>query len=149
MISASPNDPVKLTPNPLTQFYFNINFMLYFSFMENLYPQSGVKIWIFLPPIVALVVSSLTPMAGVSGAFILLPFQVSVRGFTSPASSSTNFVYDVIAISSAFYRFFKKGRMVWSLSWVVVLGTLPGVFVSYYLRILYVPDPQVFSSLSP
>jgi uncharacterized membrane protein YfcA len=115
--------------------------------MENLYllfPQSGVKTWIFLPPVVALVVSSLTSMAGVSGAFILLPFQMSVLGFTSPAVSSTNFVYNIIAIPIGVYRFFKEGRMAWSLTWVVILGTLPGVFVGYYLRILYLPDPRVF-----
>jgi hypothetical protein len=39
-----------------------------------------------LPLLVAFVVSALTAPAGVSGAFLLLPFQVSVLGFTSPAT---------------------------------------------------------------
>ncbi|HEX9113451.1 MAG TPA: sulfite exporter TauE/SafE family protein [Nitrospirota bacterium] len=109
-----------------------------------LFPVSGVKTWVFLPPLVAFVVSSLTSMAGVSGAFILLPFQMSVLGFTSPAVSSTNFVYNIVAIPSGVYRYFKEGRMAWPLTWVVIIGTLPGVFIGYYLRILYLPDPRAF-----
>jgi uncharacterized protein len=115
--------------------------------MQDLYvlfPVSGVKTWVFLPPLVAFVVSSLTSMAGVSGAFVLLPFQLSVLGFTSPAVSSTNFVYNIVAIPSGVYRYFREGRMAWPLSWVVILGTLPGVFIGYYLRILYLPDPRAF-----
>src|SRR5512143_575018 len=115
--------------------------------MQDLYmlfPVSGVKTWAFLPPLVAFVVSSLTSMAGVSGAFILLPFQMSVLGFTSPAVSSTNFVYNIVAIPSGVYRYFKEGRMAWPLTWVVIIGTLPGVFIGYYLRILYLPDPRAF-----
>jgi uncharacterized membrane protein YfcA len=30
------------------------------------------------------------------------------------------------------------------LTWVVIVGTLPGVFIGYYLRILYLPDPRAF-----
>ena len=115
--------------------------------MDSLYilfPVSGVKTWVFLPPIVALVVSTLTSMAGVSGAFILLPFQMSVLGFTSPAVSSTNFVYNIVAIPSGVYRYFKEGRMAWPLTWVVIIGTLPGVFIGYYLRVFYLPDPRTF-----
>lgn len=109
-----------------------------------LFPVSGVKTWVFLPPLVALVVSTFTSMAGVSGAFILLPFQMSVLGFTSPAVSSTNFVYNIVAIPSGVYRYFKEGRMAWPLAWVVIVGTLPGVFIGYYLRTLYLPDPRAF-----
>jgi uncharacterized membrane protein YfcA len=115
--------------------------------MDALYatfPESGVHTWIFLPPLVALVVSTFTSMAGVSGAFILLPFQMSVLGFTSPSVSSTNFVYNIVAIPSGVYRYFKEGRMAWPLTWVLIVGTLPGVFVGYYLRILYLPDPRDF-----
>lgn len=108
------------------------------------FPVSGVKTWIFLPPLVAFLVSTFTSLAGVSGAFILLPFQMSVLGFTSPAVSSTNFVYNIVAIPSGVYQYFKEGRMAWPLTWVVIAGTLPGVFIGYYLRILYLPDPRAF-----
>ncbi len=109
-----------------------------------LFPVSGVETWVFLPPLVALIISAFTSMAGVSGAFILLPFQMSVLGFTSPAVSSTNFVYNIVAIPSGVYRYFKEGRMAWPLTWVVIVGTLPGVFIGYYLRVYYLPDPRTF-----
>jgi uncharacterized membrane protein YfcA len=114
------------------------------DFLSLLFPVSGVRTWFFLPPLVALVVSTATSMAGVSGAFILLPFQMSILGFTSPAVSSTNFVYNIVAIPSGVYRYFKEGRMAWPLTWVLIAGTLPGVFIGYYLRVFYLPDPRTF-----
>ena len=98
-----------------------------------LFPVSGVKTYIFLPPLVAFVVSFFTSMGGVSGAFLLLPFQVSFLNFTSPSVSATNFVYNIVAIPSGVYRYLKEGRMAWPLTWVVIAGTLPGVFIGYYL----------------
>ena len=115
--------------------------------MESLYmlfPVSGVKAYIFVPPLVAFVVSFFTSMGGVSGAFLLLPFQMSYLNFTSPAVSSTNFLYNIVAIPSGVYRFIREGRMAWPLTLVVILGTLPGVFIGYYLRVLYLPDPRSF-----
>ena len=109
------------------------------------FPVSGVKTWIFLPPLVAFVVSTFTSLAGVSGAFILLPFQMSVLGFTSPAVSSTNFVYNIVAIPSGVYQYFKEGRMAWPLTWVVIAGTLPGVFIGYFIRTATtLSDPRAF-----
>ncbi len=109
-----------------------------------LFPVSGVKTYIFIPPLVALIVSFFTSMGGVSGAFLLLPFQMSVLNFTSPSVSATNFVYNIVAIPSGVYRYLKEGRMAWPLTYVVIIGTLPGVFIGYYLRILYLPDPRTF-----
>lgn len=34
--------------------------------------------------------------------------------------------------------------MAWPLAWVVIAGTLPGVFLGYYLRVFYLPDPRTF-----
>jgi uncharacterized membrane protein YfcA len=114
------------------------------DFFYMLFPVSGVKTYVFLPPLVALVVSFFTSMGGVSGAFLLLPFQMSFLNFTSPSVSSTNFLYNIVAIPSGVYRFIKEGRMAWPLTVVVIIGTLPGVFIGYYLRILYLPDPRAF-----
>ncbi len=114
------------------------------DFLNILFPVSGVKTNILLPPLVALVVSFFTSMGGVSGAFLLLPFQMSVLNFTSPSVSATNFVYNIVAIPSGVYRYLKEGRMAWPLTWVVIVGTLPGVFIGYYLRVWYLPDPRTF-----
>ncbi len=105
---------------------------------------SGVDVLPFIPPLVAFLVSSLVASAGVSGAFLLLPFQVSVLHYTSPSVSPTNLIYNIIAIPGGLYRYIKEGRMAWPLTWIVVIGTLPGVFFGAYIRILYLPDPKAF-----
>jgi uncharacterized membrane protein YfcA len=99
------------------------------------FPTAGVEIFPLIPFLVAFVVSFFTSMGGVSGAFLLLPFQVSVLGFTSPAVSPTNLVYNIIAIPSGVYRYIKEGRMAWPLAWVIIAGTLPGVFLGAIFRI--------------
>lgn len=114
------------------------------SIFPVFFPVSGVTTEVFFPPLVAFIVSAITSLGGLSGAFILLPFQMSVLGFTSPAVSATNFVYNIIATPSGVYRYFKEGRMAWPLTWVIIAGTLPGIFIGYSVRILYLPDPHVF-----
>jgi uncharacterized membrane protein YfcA len=108
------------------------------------FPVSGIDVFPAIPLIVAFVVSFFTSMGGVSGAFLLLPFQVSVLGFTSPSVSPTNLVYNIVAIPSGIYGYIKEGRMAWPLAWVVITGTLPGVFIGAILRIRYLPDPTNF-----
>lgn len=114
------------------------------DFLLFRFPVSGVETSILIPPIVAFLVSVFTSMGGVSGAFLLLPFQVSFLNFTSPSVSSTNLVYNIVAIPSGAYRYIREGRMAWPLTLVVVIGTLPGTFIGYYLRVLYMPDPRAF-----
>ena len=108
------------------------------------FPISGVEVNPVIPPLVAFIVSSITASAGVSGAFLLLPFQMSVLHYTSPSVSPTNLIYNIIAIPGGLYRFIKEGRMAWPLTWVVTVGTLPGVFVGSWVRIYYLPDPSAF-----
>src|SRR3712207_4936014 len=108
------------------------------------FPVSGVEVNPLVPLLVAFVVSALTAPAGVSGAFLLLPFQVSVLGFTSPAVSPTNLIYNVAATPGGVYRYVREGRVAWPLAWVVALGALPGVFIGAVLRVTYFSDPAVF-----
>jgi uncharacterized membrane protein YfcA len=69
---------------------------------------------------------------------------MSFLHFTSPSVSGTNFIFNIVAIPSGIYRFLKEGRMAWPLTWVIILGTLPGVFLGYYIRVLCLPDPTTF-----
>jgi uncharacterized membrane protein YfcA len=108
------------------------------------FPVSGVEVNPLIPPLVALVVSTFTSMGGVSGAFLLLPFQVSFLNFTSPAVSPTNLVFNIVAIPSGVYRFIREGRMNWPLTWVVILGTLPGILVGALIRVNWMLDPRNF-----
>jgi uncharacterized membrane protein YfcA len=108
------------------------------------FPVSGIETYWWLPIVVAFVISCLTSMGGISGAFLILPFQVSVLKFTGPGVSSTNLVYNIIAIPSGIYRYWREGRMVWPLAATIIIGTLPGVFIGAVIRIKYLPDPLSF-----
>lgn len=112
--------------------------------MNFLFPVSGVETPLWLPPAVALGISFFASMGGVTGAFLILPFQVSVLGYNTPSVSATNHIYNIVAIPSGVYRYIRERRMVWPLAWVVILGTLPGVFVGAWIRIAYLPDPRHF-----
>ena len=48
------------------------------------FPVSGVEVNPLILPLIALVISTFTSMGGISGAFLLLPFQISILNFTSP-----------------------------------------------------------------
>lgn len=52
-------------------------------------PVSGVETNILVPPLVAMVISFFTLMGGISGAFLLLSFQMSVLNYTAPSVSGT------------------------------------------------------------
>jgi uncharacterized membrane protein YfcA len=112
--------------------------------LNFLFPVSGVETQLWLPPLVAFVISLFTSMVGISGAILLLPFQMSVLGFTSPSVSSTNLVYNLFAIPGGLYRYWKEGRMVWPLAWVIILGTLPGTFIGWWLHVRFLPEPGPF-----
>jgi len=108
------------------------------------FPVAGIEVQPWLPPLVAFTISFFTSMGGVSGAFLLLPFQVSFLGFDSPSVSATNHIFNIVAIPSGVYRYIKEGRMVWPLTWAVIIGTLPGVLAGAVIRIKYLPDPTTF-----
>lgn len=108
------------------------------------FPISGIEVNPLIPFAVAFVVSFFTSMGGVSGAFLLLPFQVSFLGYTAPSVSATNQVFNMVAIPSGVYRYIREGRMLWPLTWAVIIGTLPGVFIGAWVRIRYLPDAKNF-----
>ena len=114
------------------------------DFLNVYFPVSGVETSIFIPPLVAFVISFFSSMAGITGAFLILPFQMSVLGFVSPSVSSTNFLYNVVGTPGGILRYIKEGRMVWPLALAITIGTLPGVLAGYYIRVRFLPDPRSF-----
>ena len=108
------------------------------------FPASGVQINPLYPFLVALITSTFTSTAGVSGAFLLMPFQVSMLGFTSLGVTPTNHLYNVIAIPIGVYRYIREGRMIWPITLIIVLGTIPGVVVGSLSRIYLLPDTRNF-----
>jgi len=114
------------------------------DFLHVYFPVSGVETSLFIPPLVAFVISFFSSMAGITGAFLILPFQMSVLGFVTPSVSATNFLYNVVGTPGGILRYMREGRMVWPLALAITIGTLPGVLVGYYIRVRFLPDPKAF-----
>lgn len=104
------------------------------------FPVSGVETWLWLPPLAAFIVSFFSSMVGISGAFLLMPFQMSVLGYAGPSASATNLVFNLYATPGGVWRYARDARMAWPLARLIVLGTLPGVVLGFYLRTVYLPD---------
>jgi len=85
-----------------------------------------------------------TTPAGISGAVLLLPFQVSVLGTPSPAVTPTNLLYNVVATPGALYRYWQQGQTGGRLALLLTGGTLPGVIAGSVIRVELIPGPKIF-----
>jgi uncharacterized membrane protein YfcA len=112
--------------------------------MSITYPVSGVTVNALLPPAVAFIVAFFSSIGGISGAFLVLPVMVSGLGFTSPAVSATNFVYNIVAIPPGAYRYFREGRLFGPLAWSMLIGTVPGILAGYFIRVRLLSEPGRF-----
>lgn len=113
-----------------------------------LFAVAEIEVAPWIPFFAGFAVAFVCSMGGVSGANLLLPFQMSVLGFVTPAVSATNHLFNIVAIPSGVYRFIREGRMVWPLTWVVMAGTVPGVLLGVILRVKYLPDPTHFKAFA-
>jgi len=82
--------------------------------------------------------------AGISGAVLLLPFQVSVLGTPSPSVTPTNLLYNVVSTPGALYRYWRQGQTGGRLALVLIAGTVPGVIAGSVIRVELLPGPRVF-----
>ena len=87
-----------------------------------------------------------TPV-GISGAVLLLPFQVSVLGTPSPAVTPTNLLYNVVSTPGAVYQYWRQHQTGGPLALLLMTGTLPGVIAGSVIRVELVPGPRVFDLL--
>jgi uncharacterized membrane protein YfcA len=92
----------------------------------------------------AFFVSAVATPAGISGAVLLLPFQVSVLGTPSPAVTPTNLLYNVVSTPGALYRYRRQHQTGGRLAMLLTTGTLPGVITGSIIRVELVPGPRVF-----
>jgi uncharacterized protein len=95
----------------------------------------------------AFAVSAAATPAGISGAVLLLPFQVSVLGTPSPAVTPTNLLYNVVSTPGALYRYRRQHQTGGRLALLLIAGTLPGVVTGSIIRVELVPGPRVFDLL--
>jgi len=93
----------------------------------------------------AYLIAVLATPAGISGAVLLLPFQVGVLGTPSPAVTPTNLLYNVIATPAALYRYWRQQQTGGHLALLLITGTLPGVIAGSVIRVELLPGPRVFA----
>ena len=94
--------------------------------------------------VAAYLIAVLATPAGISGAVLLLPFQVSVLGTPSPAVTPTNLLYNVVATPGALYRYWRQGQTGGRLTLLLIAGTLPGVVAGSVIRVEVLPGARVF-----
>jgi uncharacterized protein len=94
--------------------------------------------------VAAYAIAAATTPAGISGAVLLLPFQVSVLGTPSPSVTPTNLLYNVVATPGALYRYWRQGQTGGRLAVLLIVGTLPGVIAGSVIRVELLPGPRVF-----
>ncbi|MFZ0167167.1 MAG: sulfite exporter TauE/SafE family protein [Trebonia sp.] len=94
--------------------------------------------------VTAYLIAVVTTPAGISGAVLLLPFQVSVLGTPSPSVTPTNLLYNVVSTPGALYRYWRQGQTGRRLAVLLIAGTLPGVIAGSVIRVKLFPGPRVF-----
>jgi uncharacterized membrane protein YfcA len=91
-----------------------------------------------------LVVAAVTTPAGVSGAVLLLPVQVSLLGVPSPGVTPTNLIYNLFATPSGALRYRKAGAGLSDLAWPLLAGTMPGVVLGAVVRVEWLAGDRAF-----
>src|SRR5262245_61777292 len=104
--------------------------------------------WLYVTALVAsFAIATLASPTGVSGAVLLLPFQVSVLGTPSPAVTPTNLLYNVVATPGALLRYWRQHQTGGRLTRTLLIGTVPGVVAGSIIRVELVPGPRVFDAV--
>jgi uncharacterized membrane protein YfcA len=104
--------------------------------------------WVYVVALVAaFVIATVASPVGVSGAVLLLPFQVSVLGTPSPAVTPTNLLYNIVATPGALYRYWRQHQTGGALTRVLLAGTIPGVVAGAIVRVEFLPSPRAFEAV--
>ncbi|MHB8233447.1 MAG: sulfite exporter TauE/SafE family protein [Solirubrobacteraceae bacterium] len=86
-----------------------------------------------------------TTPAGVSGAVLLLPVQVSLLNVAGPAVTPTNLLFNVFAVPGSLVRFWQEKRLVGPLAGLLIVGTLPGVVAGAVIRVELLSGGRAFT----
>jgi uncharacterized membrane protein YfcA len=94
--------------------------------------------------LIAFVVASITTPAGVSGALLLLPVQLSVFHVANPTLTPTNLLYNVVATPGSLLRFARGQSLASRLTRSLVVGAVPGVVLGAVLRVEVLHEKDEF-----
>jgi len=98
------------------------------------FATSGIDTFLWLPPLAGFVLAFFCSMVGISGAFLLMPFQLSVLGFAGPSASATNLIYNLISIPGSVWRYQQEKRLWWRLGLIITAGGIPGTWLGAWVR---------------
>lgn len=93
----------------------------------------------------AFALAIITTPAGVSGAVLLLPIQLSVLHVPSPAVTPTNLLFNVASTPGGLLRFAQERRLSSPLTRLLVTGTLPGVIAGAIIRVQLLSSAHTFT----
>lgn len=93
----------------------------------------------------AFCVALVTTPAGVSGAVLLLPVQLSVLRVSVEAVTPTNLLFNVVATPGALLRFWHERRLVGPLTVLLLAGTLPGVMIGAAIHVELLSSSRNFT----
>lgn len=98
--------------------------------------------------LLAFLLALMTTPAGVSGAVLLLPIQLSVLHVPSPAVTPTNLLFNVAATPGGLLRFAREQRLGGSLTRLLVSGSIPGAIVGVVLRVELLSGARAFTLIA-
>jgi uncharacterized membrane protein YfcA len=98
--------------------------------------------------LLAFVLALLTTPAGVSGAVLLLPIQLSLLHVPSPSVTPTNLLFNVVATPGGLLRFAREQRLRGPLMRLLIIGTLPGVVAGAVLRVEVFSGSRSFTAIA-
>lgn len=108
------------------------------------FPVAGVETNPLYPVGAAFLVSYFCSMGGVSGAFLLLPWQMSCLGYVTPGASATNLIFNLLACPAGVLRYARDKRLLLPLAAFVSLASLPGVFIGAWSRLTFLAGKDYF-----
>jgi uncharacterized protein len=97
----------------------------------------------------AFLLALITTPAGVSCAVLLLPVQLSLLHVPSPAVTPTNLLFNVAAVPGGLLRFWRERRLINSLTFILIAGTLPGVIGGAVIRVELLSGSRAFTLIAP
>lgn len=87
------------------------------------------------PLLIGFLVAILTTPAGVSGAFLLVPVQISLLDITTPRVTATNLMFNVLSTPGGILSFRLHRTLDARLVRTILTGTVPAVILGSVLRV--------------
>ena len=98
------------------------------------------------PLLIGFLVAIVTTPAGVSGAFLLVPVQISLLDITTPGVTATNLLFNVFSTPGGILSFRRQRSLDARLVRTILTGTVPAVILGSVLRVTVFEGPTTFKA---